>query len=294
MAANFWKSSHRKEWIEEEETIEERKGRRVRGEEGVVDGEGEEVLHIYFARKIEDIGKRMGLPQSVIGSGIVFFRRYYTVRSMEEKTPFVVMPTALFLAGKVDDFPRSLDKMVKTTVASLTTSFGRIDLTPEAIKEAEFDLMATLEYSLLVFHPYAPLQDYLADAGLSHELLETAWYIVNDTYRTPLPLSYPPYMLALTAVYMAAAMNDVSVADWFGSMLVDINEIHDIAARMVRLYNLWSSPSYNEQLQRAKRAIFSLHHSTAGTTTAGATTTAGTTTSTTSTSTATASSSAAK
>jgi len=51
------------------------------------------------------------------------------------------------------------------------------------IMECEFLLIELLDCCLIVFHPYRPLTQYVADLGQQEALLPTAWRIVNDTYR---------------------------------------------------------------------------------------------------------------
>jgi cyclin C len=77
--------------------------------------------------------------------------------------------------------------------------------------------------------PYG-LFRYVADAGLDRGFLQTAWYIINDMYRSDLPLLYPPHMLALGAMLMATSINEqaskkVDVRAWFAKINVDMEEV---------------------------------------------------------------------
>ena len=49
--------------------------------------------------------------------------------------------------------------------------------------ECEFLLLEMMDCCLIVYHPYRPLTQYVADLGQQDTLLPTAWRIVNDTYR---------------------------------------------------------------------------------------------------------------
>lgn len=110
----------------------------------------------------------------------------------------------------------------------------RCAYTKEDILMCEFYALDYLSFDLIVFHPYRPLTQYLSELGLSDACLQPAlyvslpssaahtidewtmiddeWYghraIVNDSYRTDLCLVYPPYMIAITAIYMACTFLD--------------------------------------------------------------------------------------
>ncbi|KAJ7182619.1 cyclin-like protein [Mycena crocata] len=110
------------------------------------------------------------------------------------------------------------------------------------LAEMEFYLVDDLECDLTVFHPYRTLlalcksvdgSEEHASAALAHEEeagevgvgiaaddgtrywgtgdgqlelpqngLQTAWFIVNDTYRSELCLLYPPHLIAIAAIYL--------------------------------------------------------------------------------------------
>ncbi|GAW01245.1 cyclin-like protein [Lentinula edodes] len=115
------------------------------------------------------------------------------------------------------------------------------------LAEMEFYLVDDLECDLIVFHPYRTLlalcnKDFgnsnsssdspaeEAEAGelgtgigaddgprywgtgqgqleLSEGGLQTAWFIINDTYRSELCLIYPPHLIAVTAIYLTLVLH---------------------------------------------------------------------------------------
>lgn len=65
---------------------------------------------------------------------------------------------------------------------------------------------------LILYHPYRPLVLYMQDLreqkdGKDHskekdEILNVAWTTINDTYRTDIPLLYPPHLIAIGVYHM--------------------------------------------------------------------------------------------
>lgn len=56
-------------------------------------------------------------------------------------------------------------------------------------------------------------------------------YVVNDSYRTDLCLLYPPYLIAIAALYVASVLKDrdkkPDVKQWFAELTVDMNDVRD-------------------------------------------------------------------
>ena len=72
----------------------------------------------------------------------------------------------------------------------------------------EFYLLEELDCDLVVFHPYATLValSRAPNSPIDGKALQMAWLVVNDMYRTELPLQYPPYVLAVAGVYLALVL----------------------------------------------------------------------------------------
>jgi cyclin C len=73
------------------------------------------------------------------------------------------------------------------------------------ILDCETYLMEQMDFNLTIFHPYKPLQLYIETLKLEHEteFVQTAWTFVNDSYYCDAPLLYPPFMIAIAALYMS-------------------------------------------------------------------------------------------
>ncbi len=107
----------------------------------------------------------------------------------------------------------------------------------EDIMECEFFVLEFLSFDLIVFHPYRPLVQFLSDINRVNECLPTAWAIVNDSYRTDLCLLYPPYLIAIAAVYMSCTFAEYSVSEWLTKLNVKLNDVLDITKTILELYD---------------------------------------------------------
>jgi hypothetical protein len=122
------------------------------------------------------------------------------------------------------------------------------------ILECETYLMEQLDFNLTVFHPYKPLQLYIEQLKLENELqfVQTAWSFVNDSYYTDVHLQYPPYMIALAAIYMSHHFNcrkndteenlrafrdrDDRMRKWFDGLNVHMKDIGAISNQIIDTY----------------------------------------------------------
>ncbi len=72
-------------------------------------------------------------------------------------------------------------------------------------------------------------------------------------------LTYPPYLIALAAIHMAAVVNKKDVKGWFSELSVDMGKILEITTQVLDLYKLWKRydeakdmPELLDKMPRAK------------------------------------------
>jgi cyclin C len=99
MAANFWTSTHCRHWLFDKQTLRQHR-ETSRGSFSAVESE---VLNEFFVMVIQAVGKRLGWRQPVIATAVIFFKRFYVVSSLSEFDPRLVVPTAMYLAAKVEE-----------------------------------------------------------------------------------------------------------------------------------------------------------------------------------------------
>jgi cyclin-C len=72
--------------------------------------------------------------------------------------------------------------------------------------ECEFSLISEMNAQLIVHHPYRSLSELQSQIGLTLDESQLAWNIINDHYLTDLPLMHPPYVIAVTAAFLAVVL----------------------------------------------------------------------------------------
>ncbi|EIW81820.1 cyclin-like protein [Coniophora puteana RWD-64-598 SS2] len=242
MATDFWASSHYKRWIVDRDTL-----RQARAEDlaYVDDATYIDFFNVFFANVIMKLGKRLNLRQRVIATATVFFKRFYLKNALCETDPFTVIAACCYVAAKAEESPVHIKNVVsEARMLFSQPPYGLKYFASDNSKlaEMEFYLVGDLECDLTVFHPYrtlaalcrkAPPEAVGTEAGELGELgvgivdgprfwgagpgdwqlelgegaLQLAWSVINDTYRSDLPLLYPPHLLAIAALYLALVLD---------------------------------------------------------------------------------------
>ena len=107
------------------------------------------------------------------------------------------------------------------------------------ILECEFFLLENMDCCLVVFQPYRPLVQYCQDLGAEESILPVAWRIVNDSLRTDVSLLFPPFLIALSSIHIAAVVLGKDIKGWFSELRVDLDKIQEICKYIMGLYELW-------------------------------------------------------
>ncbi|TFK63986.1 cyclin-like protein [Pluteus cervinus] len=244
MATDFWASSHYKRWIVDRATLRQSRAEDL---QYVDDPQYLDFLSIYFANIITKLGKKLGLRQRVIATATVFFRRFYLKNSYCETDPFVVIAACCYVAAKAEESPIQIKTIVSESRSLFSQENYNVKAFPSdntKLAEMEFYLVDDLECDLTVFHPYrtltslckatdSSLPDNESEEGeagevgvgigsddgprywgtgegqleLSSGALQTAWFIINDTYRSDLCLLYPPHLIAIAAIYLTLILH---------------------------------------------------------------------------------------
>ncbi|KAL5253239.1 hypothetical protein ACHWQZ_G013123 [Mnemiopsis leidyi] len=240
MAGNFWKSSHYGQWIISEERVLEGHERDSKS----LSVDDVKKLHIFFANFIQALGETNKLRQQVIATATVYFKRFYILNSFKSIDPFLMAPTCIFLASKVEECgPIPIQRLI-TVCSSLIKSKFNFAMTndflyrPQHVLECEFYLLEMMDCCLIVHQPYRPLTTY--SESLGPEVLNTAWHIINDTLRCDVILTHPPYLIALSALHMSSVIhNNENAMKWFSELTISIEKITQVSQQIIQLYELW-------------------------------------------------------
>ncbi|KAJ7240011.1 cyclin-like protein [Mycena rebaudengoi] len=242
MATDFWASSHYKRWIVDRATLKQARADDLLY---IDDPEHLEFFAIYFAEMIAKLGKKITLAQRAIATATVFFRRFYLKNSYCETDPFIVVAACCYVAAKAEESPVHIKNVVAEARSTFSQHYNVKNFPSDNSKlaEMEFYLVDDLECDLTVFHPYRTLlalcktdastaaqEEEAGEVGIGItaqdgprywgtgegqlELppngLQTAWFIVNDTYRSELCLLYPPHLIAIAAIYLTCIFHPLT------------------------------------------------------------------------------------
>jgi cyclin C len=248
MAGNFWLSSHCMQWLLDKHEVLAGRQEDLK----LLTDEEIQKIHVFFANFIQALGELLKLRQQVIATATVYFKRFYARNSFGCVDPLLLAPTCVFLASKVEEcgiisntkFPSTCQQVVKKLGYAFKSDLPYIYRMGH-ILECEFYLMEMMDCCLIVYHPYRPLTQYVADIGQEETLLPLAWRIVNDTYRSDVCMLYPPYLIALAALHMACVVHQKDCKQWFAELSVDMGKVLEITQHMLQFYKMWKS--YDEQ-----------------------------------------------
>ncbi|XP_054821813.1 cyclin-T1-4-like isoform X2 [Prosopis cineraria] len=137
-------------------------------------------LRYSYCAFLQDLGMRLELPQTTIGTAMVLCHRFFVRRSHACHDRFLISTATLFLAAKSEDTPRPLNNVLQASSEILhkhNYTFSPylpldwFEQYRERMLEAETLILTTLNFELNVQHPYAPLTSILTKLGLSQTVL---------------------------------------------------------------------------------------------------------------------------
>ena len=123
---------------------------------------------------------------------------------------------------------------------------------------------------MIIYHPYRPLLQYITDLEKDEkdgQFLKISWLVtldppffcgttlfiyflstflkllfthrrlINDSLRTDVSILFPPYCIALAAIYMTAVYLKVDAKDWFAELNVDMDVVSVTSYLKIRHFN---------------------------------------------------------
>ncbi|KAF9955965.1 hypothetical protein BGZ72_003223 [Mortierella alpina] len=256
MAANFWTSSHATHWILDRRRLAEA----MKEDLEYVDIATLTKIKMWYYNVIGKIGKRLQFRQQVVATAIVYFKRFYTnIRSTD---PSLVAATCIYLACKIEECPQHI-KHIITEMKHALANLGGFDYDTSKVAEFEFYLLEELEFYLIVYHPYRDLTLIAKDLKLEESNLQTAWFVLNDSYRTDVCLLYAPHMIALAALYIICVVHAERFTDGGNnSNNPNISSSDDSSGGNSMTPHTHSSAHLHAQLHSmaSKKGLHSHHH----------------------------------
>ncbi|KAJ8328860.1 hypothetical protein BDV3_006453 [Batrachochytrium dendrobatidis] len=258
MTSNFWESTHAYQWLVDDVALVAARQRDLQ----FISSDDVVKIMLYYSNFVQKACKRLHVRQPVVGTALVYWRRFFTKNALYDIDPMLVAGTCIYVACKIEECPHHI-RNVANEMRALGGDLFPYDAT--AIADFEFYLIEELEFSLIMFHPYKPLQLILEKLNLTKKCLQTAWYVVNDTFKTDLHLIYPPHMIAIAAIFIVTCIQDTESASksripgapiqdtssrsivmpFFIDLNVDMRDVLAITQRIFNLYDVWQE--YSEE-----------------------------------------------
>lgn len=146
-----------------------------------IDSLQETHLRYSYCAFLQNLGVRLDLPQTTIGTAMVLCHRFFFRRSHASHDRFLIATAALFLSAKSEETARPLNDVLKAscellhkqdfTLLSYLLPIDWFEQYRARIFEAEQLILTTLNFELNVQHPYDSLTSTLEKLGFSQSVL---------------------------------------------------------------------------------------------------------------------------
>ncbi|XP_010667604.2 cyclin-T1-4 isoform X1 [Beta vulgaris subsp. vulgaris] len=214
-----------------------------------IDALHETRLRYSYCAFIQNLGMRLDVPQTTIGTAMVLCHRFFIRRSHACHDRFLIATAALFLAAKSEETGRPLNDVVKASceiihkqdlsILSYMLPIDWFEQYRERIIEAEQLILTTLNFELDVEHPFDTLTSILNKLGVSQtHLMDVAIYLISEGFRSSLWLQFKPQQIAAGVAYLASKMlnmNFDSLSIW-REFQTPPAVLQDVAQQLMELY----------------------------------------------------------
>lgn len=228
----------------------------------------EDVLFRHYERRLLDFCNafKPAMPKSVVGTAIMYFRRFYLNNSIMEYHPRIIMLTCAYLSCKVDEFNVSSTQFVGNLLQESPAGQERV---LEQILEYELLLIQQLNFHLVVHNPYRPMEGLLIDLKTRYPALEnpeslrkSADDFLTQAAMTDAGLLFPPSQIALTAILNSASRAGLNMESYLNECLglkgdkETLPKMYDSMRRMKTLLKKYELPrgeevnAYKQKLER--------------------------------------------
>ncbi|XP_068616748.1 cyclin-H [Brachionichthys hirsutus] len=282
----FHNSSHRKHWIfSREDEVEQMRlsanqkfrnkiidsGKPGISESVFLERREEDVLFRHYERRMLDFCSdfKPAMPKSVVGTAVMYFRRFYLNNSIMEYPPRIIMLTCAYLSCKVDEFNVSCTQFVGNLAQDSPAGQERV---LEQILEHELLLIQQLSFHLVVHNPYRPMEGLLIDIKTRYPTLESpeslrkhADEFLALAATTDAGLLFPPSQIALTAILDSSARAGLKMESYLGECLglkgdreTLRSKMYDSMRRIKALIRKYELPD-PEAVSRSKQKLERMH-----------------------------------
>ncbi|XP_026177089.1 cyclin-H [Mastacembelus armatus] len=230
----------------------------------------EDILFRHYEKRLLDFCSAFKpvMPKSVVGTAIMYFRRFYLNNSIMEYHPRIIMLTCAYLSCKVDEFNVSSTQFVGNLVQETPAGQERV---LEQILEYELLLIQQLNFHLVVHNPYRPMEGLLIDLKTRYPTLEnpeslrkSADDFLTQATMTDAGLLFPPSQIALTAILNSASRAGLNMESYVTECLglkedkEALSKMYEAMRRMKTLLKKYELPK-PEEVNVYKQRLEKIH-----------------------------------
>ncbi|XP_010480917.1 PREDICTED: putative cyclin-T1-1 [Camelina sativa] len=230
-------------WYHTREEIEKNSPSRLDG----INFKEETFQRWSYTSFLQELGQRLNSPQRSIATAIVLCQRFFTRQSLAKNDPKIVATICMFIAGKVEGYPRpACDVLVVSykvlyNIKPLKDVFERLKVT---VLTGEKLVLSTLGCDLDIEHPYPLVMDWIKKSVKAEDfrrLCQAAFNFVNNTLRTSLCLQFRPCQIAAASIYLGLSMCKMKLPcdgdkAWFQEFGITKRQLAEICDQTLDLY----------------------------------------------------------
>lgn len=229
MAANYWTSTQRQFWYFPPNRLADLRDELNKQNASLIQQypyPDRRLMFIYMKDRLLQLGRRPAFRQQCVATALTYLQRYFLFTPMQNVNIYLLVATAFYLASKTEEAPHHI-RVVASEARQAWPEFIPGDVS--RLGEMEFCLISEMQSQLIVWQPYRSLMALkeTQDLSLTNEELVLAWSIVNDTYMTDLPLTCPPHLIAVTAMFLAVIFVPTKSALNFQGLSQDIGALRE-------------------------------------------------------------------
>lgn len=221
------------------------------------------------------VGEMLNSPMVTVSAAAILLQRFFGRRSLVHNDKLVVATACLFLAGKVEDTPRSLHRISEHMYEAFCKDFSRISAATAkarwedmayqenfkaAVLAAERSLLFTLGFNFRIDTPHkcllhelqgvakslkAPIEQACASAAAADlqpsHVQQAAYDVCNESLRCDVVMTHTPLEIAIASMYFSLKYHNISHLmpggmQWYSQWSVTEDRIKGVIHAQMQMY----------------------------------------------------------